>query len=1076
MTFLLIVCSQLLQAQGSQIKGKVTSSEDGNPLPGASVVVKGTNVVTITDAEGNYTLNAPQSANSIIVSFMGMQTQEVKIEGQALINVVLQPSVTGLEEVVVTAIGITREKKALGYSVQAVSGDNISNARQPNIINALDGKVAGVQITNSAGVVGASSYITIRGVNSITLNSQPLFVVDGVPIDNSMIYSGNPDNSSNNLVEGTAYNNRASDLNPDDIESIDVLKGGAATALYGLQAANGVVMITTKKGAAGKGNAFSVSFNSSVEIDQVSQMPKMQTKYAAGSNGKWIGPDVGTNKSWGPLLDTMRFDGSIYPWDKNGQLVTAKQKPGGKKAIAYDNVGKFFQNGISYNNNFSLQGGNQSSNFFMSYSNLTSSGIVPNNTYDKNTLKVSGESNLTSKLKISGSAMYVNTDGNSIQQGSNLSGVMLGLLRAPVSFDLANGYSNAADQPKAYMFADGTPRTYISAYDNPYWTVNENKFKTNVDRFIGSYNLTFSALDWLIFNYRFGNDVYVDRRFGYYAIYSQGGDDPGLGSVQNDYHFNSILNSDFTINIKRDLTSDIKSNLLLGQNMYQAYGQQVYMEGNGLNIPNFYQISNTSSQLTRENQSKKRTAALYGDLSLSFKDMLFLDATFRREWSTTLGADNLAFNFPSISCSFIFTELAGLKNDMLTLGKLRASYAQTANDAPEYYTRYYYTLATYNDGWTNNGIAFPWTNGIGQNINSFVTQGILGNSKIAPERTNSIEVGADLNFWKKFNLGFTYYNNQNKDQIILVPLAGSSGYVSGLMNIGKMENKGVEISANFIPVKTKDFDWDFTINFSKNVNKVIALAPNVDAIQLNGFTGITIEAVANKPFGEIFANSFIKDSKGKLVINDDPTDPGYGYPIKSDIQVPLGSYLPNWIGSFTNNLSFMGLGLTFLIEVKNGGLMWNGTLSRLNGFGTSQVTEDRGTTATFSGVKGHLDVDNNLVSSGAANDIPAKKSQYYYSTIGGGASPAQDQFVQKTDWVRLRDITLSYTLDSKMLSGVKIIKSLSIYATGKNLFLNTPYTGVDPETSLTGATSSQGLDYFNMPGSKGYTFGLKVIF
>jgi TonB-linked SusC/RagA family outer membrane protein len=772
----------------------------------------------------------------------------------------------------------------------------------------------------------------------------------------------------------------------------------------------------------------------------------------------------------------MVFDGSTtYPYNKNGKLVGLSQNPSGKKAIAYDNLGKFFQNGISYNNNVSFQGGNQKSNFFVSYANLTSTGIIPNNTYYKNNIKASGESKLTSKLKISGSVMYVNTNGNSVQQGSNLSGVMLALLRTPPSFDLSNGYSNAATHPQAYTLADGTPRDYYALYDNPYWSVNENKVETNVDRFIGGYGLTYSALDWLVFNYKFGNDIYTDRRFGYYAVNSNGGDDPPAGTIMNDYHFNSILNSDFTANIKRDITNDVKSNLLLGQNMYQFYNQQLYVEGEGINIPGFYQINNTSSQFDREIQQKKRTAALFGDLSLSFKDMLFFDGTYRKEWSTTLGAEHLSFGFPSISGGLIFTELEGLKNnEILTFGKLRASYAQTANDALVYVTKNYFTINTFTDGWTS-GISSPFTNNIGTG-NSFISNGILANPDLKPERTNSFEVGTDLNFWKILNLNFTYYDNHNKDQIVEVPLAGTSGYEYQFLNIGEMENKGVEITANVTPIKTKDLNWNFTINFTKNVNKVISLAPNFDAIQLNGFTGITIEAVKGKPFGEIYANSFVKDSKSRLVINDDPNDPGYGYPLESQTQSALGSYLPNWIGTFSNTLTYKGFGLNFLFEVKNGGLMWNGTLSIMNGKGTSQQTEDRGSPITFNGVKGHFDNLGNLVSSGNANDIPSVKSQWYYANVAGGFTPAQDQFVQKTDWLRLREITLSYTFDSKLLSGTKIIKSASIFATGKNLFLKTPYTGVDPETSLTGATSSQGLDYFNMPGTKGYTFGLKVVF
>jgi len=508
--------------------------------------------------------------------------------------------------------------------------------------------------------------------------------------------------------------------------------------------------------------------------------------------------------------------------------------------------------------------------------------------------------------------------------------------------------------------------------------------------------------------------------------------------------------------------------------MYQNYGQQTYMEGDGISIPNFYQISNTSSQVTRENESKKRTAALYADLNLSYKSLLFLDFTGRNEWSTTLPENNNSFFFPSVSGSFNFSELDAFKGSILTFGKLRASYASTANDAPLFLTRSYYTLSTFNDGWTN-GISFPFANTIGSGVNSFELNGILANPKLRPEFTNNFEVGVDLNFLSRISLNFTYFDNVNKDQIIGVPVAGSSGYVVNYTNIGKMENKGVEITANFTPVKTKDFTWNFTLNFTKINNKVIALAPNVDYIGLNGFTGITVEAVAGKPYGQIFASSFLKDAQGRTVIDDVPGDPTYGQPIRNDNQTALGSYLPNWTGSWSNSLTYKGVSLTFLLDVRNGGLMWNGTLSRLIGFGTSAETENRGTTTIYPGVEGHLDADGKLVSTGTANSIPMTLNQTWYSTTGGGANPIQSQFVEKTDWTRLREVTLSYAFSSKLLSNIKF-KSLSVFATGKNLFLKTPYKGVDPETSLTGATSSQGLDYFNMPGIKGYIFGLKVGF
>lgn len=1082
---------QMSIAQTVQVTGTVISSEDKQPVVGAIIRIKGTTAGVLTDANGKYSIEVPSSSQTLEISFLGYKTIEVVTAGRTVVDIALESEAIKMEEVVVTALGIPREKKALGYAVQDVNASDISAAQQPDVINALNGRVAGVQITNSAGVVGGSTYMTIRGVNSITGETQPLFVVDGVPIDNSMMYSGDPDQGQNNLVNGSAYANRVSDINPDDIESVSILKGGAATALYGIQAANGVVMITTKKGSKTKDNTYTVNFSSTVELTQVSQLPPKQNLYAQGQHGSYIGPDgnggEGTQYSWGPPIDSLRFDGNTsYPFDPNGRLVSVLTNPNGKKATAYNNYNSFFVTGTSYTNSISLSGGNENSNFFASYSNLMSSGVVPLNYYNKNTFKVSGETKLSKFFKIFGSEMYINNNGNNPQQGSNLSGVMLGLLRCPATFDISFGKSDPANRPTAYtlpgsyndpFFVSGAPqpRNYIFEYDNPLWSVNNNKTITNVDRIIGSYGFNYTPLDWLTVNYRFGNDVYIDRRLGYFAINSYGGDDPPLGEVFNDNHFSSILNSDFTLNFKKDLTPDLKGNLLLGQNMYELYQQQIYMEGDGLSVPGFYQINNTSSQFVRENEVEKRTAAIYADLSLSYKEFLFLDVTARNEWSTTLPTANNSFFFPSVSLGFIFTEIKGLKNDVLTLGKIRASYAETALDAPEYYTKPVYTLNTYEDGWTN-GIAFPFTNSIGSGVNSFQTSQVIANNLLKPEFTNNFEVGADLSFYNKFTLNVTYFNNSNNNQIIPVPIAGSSGFIQDNLNIGKMTNTGLEVTANFIPVKTHDWNWNFTINFTQIVNKVVTLAPNVNDITLNGFTGITIEAVAGKPFGEIFATDFVRDPQGRVVVDNNPADNTYGQPIASSTQVPLGSYLPNWIGTFSNSLSWKGISLDFLLEYKNGGKMWNGTQGRLYGYGIAKQTEDRGTSIIYPGVEGTVNSNGTLVTSGQPNTIPMVKNEFFYTTVGGGADPVQSQFVQKTDWIRLRTITLGYTFNPKMISGSKVFRTLSIFATGKNLFLRTPYTGIDPETSLTGATSSQGLDYFNMPGTKSYAFGLKLGF
>jgi len=1066
---LLLVGVGLVNAQSKSISGKVISADDGQPVIGATVKVKGASIGTFTNADGVFKISVPGETKTLVISYLGMKTVEVQAVNNLAVK--LESDSKLIDEVVVTALGISRERKSLGYAVQDVKGDAINNAKTGNVLSALTGKMAGVNITSSAGTAGAASFITIRGQNSIYGNNQPLFVVDGIPIDNSMDYSGNPDDGINNLTAGVNYSNRAIDINPDDVETISVLKGGAATALYGMKAGNGVVLITTKKGANSNGKT-KVSFATSIGIDNVSQLPATQSMYAQGVNGVY---STSTPYSYGPKLSDMRYNGATdYARDKNGKLVMATD-PTAKAALipnAYDNVGNFFQTGTTLNNSLALSGGDKISNFYMSIGNTTTQGVIPMNTFAKTSIKLSGETKFGSKVTASGSINYIRSGGDRVQQGSNTSGVMLGLFRGATSFDNGNGHGKDGYKfADSYKYADGTQRAY-AGYDNPYWTVNQNLFNDQVDRFMGNLSLAYKPINELTIAYKLGDDLYSDRRKGHYAIYSANAPD---GQQQVDNHYSNIINSDLTINFNKELFDDFNANITVGNNIYQSYYQQLFTEGDGFVVPDFYHMSNTSSQFVRESTSLYRTAAFFGDLQFSYKNMLYLGITGRNEWSTTLPVENNSFFYPSVSAGFIFSELPALKgNDILTYGKLRASWAQIANAPSPYSIQTVYTSATVSDGWAS-GLSFPFDGNAG-----FAISNGLGNPTLKPESMLSREIGVELKLFKsRLNIDFTYYNNQNKDLLIPVPISGTSGYKSIYMNAATMENKGIEIMASVVPVKTKDWNWTLSANFTKNNNKVLSLADGVDNIELGGFTGITVNVVAGEPYGSIYSTGFYEDANGNVIINDIATvngkpNPAYGLPIKDDKMKSLGSVAPNWTLGITNEISYKGIGLSFLLDIKNGGLMWNGTKGRLVGFGTAKVTENRGEAVVFDGVKGHVDADGNVVTTSATNNIATTYSEYYYKNIGGGASPAQEQYVEKTDWVRLREITLSYELGS--ILKVSFLKNLKIYATGRNLWLSTPYTGIDPETNLMGATNAQGLDYFNMPNTKSMVFGLKLDF
>lgn len=1061
LVFLLVAGISGAFAQTRTVTGKVTSSQDGMGIPGVTVMVKGTTIGAITDLDGNYEINVRPEHRTLVFSYVSMKTQEVALGNQTGINVVLEPDVFQIDEVVVTAIGVSRESKALGYAVQSVGSEDIGRSSVTNPVNALSGRVAGVQVTNSSGAAGASSYVTIRGNASMTGNNQPLYVVDGVPIDNSQLTSGNPNNGSNNLLYGVALSNRVIDINPEDIESMNILKGGAATALYGLRAANGAIIITTKKGSASAmGKKTTVTFNSSVTFDQVSQMPEMQDKYGQGTFGNF----GVTTLNWGPRLDTMRFDGGSNLYYPNGNIVSMNN-PNAKQDLnvgPYDNIASFFQTGVSYNNNLALSGGNQNTTYYLSIGNTSQTGIVPNNDYQRTTVTLSGQSKLSDKFSSEAKIAYTNSGGTRIQQGSNTSGVMLALMRMPTNFDITGGSDDPTNDRAAYMLADGRQRNAYNGggYDNPFWTVNMNQFSDKVNRVTGHTALNFIANDWLSFTYRVGTDLYSDRRKQFFAIGSR---TLPSGQIYEEQHFVRDFNSDFFLNINKKINEDFTFTALVGQNMYQTQWQRLYVEGNSLTVPEFYNLSNAASVQAFETKSEKRTAALYADLGISFRNMLYFNATGRNEWSTTLPDANNSFFFPSFNASFVFTELPALKdNPILPYGKFRVSYAQIANDAFTYGTLPSYFQASFGDGWTN-GVSFP-----GWGISAFQLGTTLPNNELKPESLKSFEIGLDLRFLKnRVGLDISYYDNKSEDLILSVPIAKSSGYYAANLNAGDMVNKGIEATLYASPVQTSSFKWDIDVNFTKNTNEVLKLYEGVDNVFLAGFVGSQARAVVGQPYGSIFGDFFETNDNGDVMIDDDPNSSTYGYPIYGVGERNLGDVLPNWTMGINNSLTFKDLTLSFLFDIKNGGVMWNGTKGAMYYFGTHADTESRedGAIYVFDGVK---------ASNGQANDIKvAKDINWYVLGAGSGFTGPTSQFIEETDWVRLRELTLSYRLNKNILDKT-FFHSAEVYFTGRNLWLSTPYTGVDPETSLIGAGNGQGLDYFNMPGTKSYTFGLRL--
>ena len=694
-----------------------------------------------------------------------------------------------------------------------------------------------------------------------------------------------------------------------------------------MRAANGAIIITTKSGKDLR-QKNKIEFHTSLGWDQVSQLPPMQTTFVQGNNGNWIG---GFSRSWGPNADSLQYDTTTdpdYKWDENGRIVGNSDPNANRIPVTMYDHSDFFQTGMTINNRLSISSGNEFGNYYFSISNLDQTGIVPNNEFGRTTVRRKAKTKLSDKARLKSNMAYANSVANQIQKGSKISGVMLGLVRTPPSFDNSAGYE----------FPDGTQRNYRNGggYDNPYWTANKNSYDDRTNRFTGNVIFQYRFSDWLNLSYNGGVDWYNRRYKNILAVYSR--DEP-TGFVSEYSYFGTIFNSDLLLNFSHNVGDDLEFKLTVGNNLYSSYGKNVYGDATGLSIIEFYQLSNTSNNTTSSGISEYRTAAFFGEFQVAFRDMLFLGATGRNDWSTTMPEENRSAFYPSASLGFIFTELPGLKgNTFLPFGKIRGSWAKTANIATAYNTSNYFYAAGTADGWTN-GVGFPYMGETG-----FAVGSDLGNPDLKHETMMSWEVGADLRFvGNRFGLDVTYFKNINSDLLLSVPIARSTGFSSIYMNAAEMESKGIEITLHADVLQLSDFRWDILANYTRFTNVVTKLAEGVPSIFLGGFTVPQVRAVAGEEYRSIYGFDWFRDENGTMLINDDPTD-NYpdGYPMPDERQmVPIGNVNPDWTANITNILSYKGFRLSFLIDITSGGMMYNGTGFAMNYFGTHGRTVNR---------------------------------------------------------------------------------------------------------------------------------------
>jgi TonB-linked SusC/RagA family outer membrane protein len=872
---LAMFCFVQIYGQTSLISGKVTD-ELGRPLPGISVKLKGTSIGVSSDSQGKFSLKGP-NPSVLIFTGVGFRSIEIVYNGQGNVAVVLTEDQQSLSEVVVTALGVKRDKRNLTYSSQEVKGDQITQTKEPNVVNALAGKVSGVQITSSSGTPGSSSRIVIRGANSLYGNNEALMVIDGIPVNND---------ETGNLNSGPGTN-RIADLDPNIIESINVLKGGAATALYGSDGAKGVIIITTKAGSQNKKPT--LSFSSSFSMEKP-LLPEIQSKYSLGSNGVYFdGETQKTSTSWGALMDTLKING--------------------QPAKVYNQSDIFFKTGRTYTNTIAVNGGGAFSSYFLSFTNLTQEGTVPSTSFDRNTVFGKFSTQIIKNLNVTFSLNYANTKNRRLPEGYALESPVWTIFTAPVSYDL---------QPS--VNPDGTQRLYRFSRNNPYWVLDNISNTSIVNRFLPTFTADYKVADWLTITERFGADVFVEQ--GKYKESLLSVSNPNGRIVNNNTNFRQY-NNDFILNANKTF-GDFNLEALLGNNIISTYSQYAYANGLGITIPGFENIGSTSTVKFSESSYLTRKIGFYLQSNIDYKRFLILSLTGRYDGTSVLARDNSFYPYGSAATSFIFSNFfsKGLSN-VMNFGKLRFSYSTVGNASigP-------YSLLTPYESQTIRNITFPY-----QGQSGFLLSGTLSDPNLKNERINEFEVGLETGFFKnRLGLEVTYFSKKTKNGIIpSVALAPSTGFNSTSVNSASMENKGIEVLLNAKPVATDNFSWDLTVNFSRIRNKVLSIYKGLNQVG-NGFTFIFV----NQPYGVIYGTRFARNEAGKMLTDD------AGLPFGADEQGIIGDINPDWMGGILNNFKYKQFSFSFAFDMKKGGDIQNNVDGYGYFYGTPKVTEDRG--------------------------------------------------------------------------------------------------------------------------------------
>jgi TonB-linked SusC/RagA family outer membrane protein len=1017
-------------SQTRTVTGKVVS-ENGDAVPLATVKQKGTNNAVTAKDDGTFSISVNGESPVLVVSSVNYETREVEIDSKSFYEVALKSS-GKLSEVVVTALGITRQKRSLGYSAQSVDAKELTESHQSNLLNALQGKVAGVTISSAGGGPGQGANILIRGVNSLDLGTQPLFVVDGIPIDNTTSSQG----TGGGLP--ASMGNMAGDINPDDIESVNILRGGAATALYGLRGANGVVVITTKSAKAG---VMRVTYSTTYGIDQVDKFPDVQSKFTQGYKGEY--DPASFWPEWGPTIAEAKAIDPTHPDQLFNQYKRA------------------YVNGNQFRNNLGFSGGTEKANLSSSVSYFKQNGTIPFTWYQEISARINGNLKFSDKFSMGTSLYYVNTDGNFYDANR---------------FNENLSYWSPRWDVRDYLKPDGTQNTYGN--NNAWYSAATSKFRSNVNRLIGNVSFNYKPFSWLVATYKLGMDYYSDARTstspGPKGVPGEivGADDNGLGFVGQYSKNYRQVNSNLMLTFDHDWSSKFKTTLRVGQDLLDRSILMVAAEGTDLGVYNLFTLGNAKQQVIGQYNEQYRIIGAFGEFTAAYNNNLFLTLTGRNDWTSSLEKDFRSFFYPSASLSYMFSDQFHLPS-WITDGKFRTSLAQIGKDANPYSTSIVYVT---------NGAPIDGTL-------LFTRNNSAGVPNLKPEMTTAFEVGTDLNFLNnRLGLNFTWYRSISKDLIMDVATDPGTGFSSITLNAGSIRNKGVEISLHGKPVVSKNFNWNVLANFSANRNKVLTIYPGLtELVGGSSFgyagSGPTFLYTPGQSVGDIYGTHWARyygkqtpdplniDRSLPMIIGAD------GFPVRAPAsdQKIVGNSMPKWIGSISNTLSYKNWGLTFLIDTHQGLRKYNQLDNFMAAFGIAKYTENRDQTIVFPGVlaDGTPNTKPVYLGQGVGPDGVDYGDGYYRRTYRG----VTEVFVQDASWVRLRSIGLSYSLPESWLKG-SFVKSLAVSFTGNNLWLSTPYNGFDPEASdaISGDLTASSQAGFTYPQLRSYLFTINATF